>query len=40
MSEDRRLMDITLRETERLNFITDFLLFAKPARRDASIWSI
>lgn len=31
--EDKRLMEIVLRETERLNeLITDFLLFAKPAR--------
>ncbi len=31
--DDRRLMDIVLRETERLNaLITDFLLFAKPVR--------
>jgi len=30
--EDRRLMEIVLRETERLNLlITDYLLFAKPA---------
>lgn len=31
--EDRRLMEIVLRETERLNMlITDYLLFAKPAQ--------
>ncbi|MBI2412302.1 MAG: PAS domain S-box protein [Deltaproteobacteria bacterium] len=31
--EDMRLMDIVLRETERLNLlITDYLLFARPAR--------
>ncbi len=31
--DDRRLMDIVVRETERLNtLISDFLLFAKPAR--------
>jgi len=31
--DNRRLMDIILRETERLNqLITDYLLFAKPAR--------
>ena len=31
--DDRRLMDIVLRETERLNaLITDFLLFAKPVK--------
>lgn len=31
--EDTRLMEIVLRETERLNsLITDFLLFARPAR--------
>ena len=31
--DSRRLMDIILRETERLNqLITDYLLFAKPAR--------
>ncbi|HBG45577.1 MAG TPA: hypothetical protein DDW94_01145 [Deltaproteobacteria bacterium] len=31
--DDRRLMDIILRETDRLNLlITDYLLFAKPAR--------
>ncbi|HXI09343.1 MAG TPA: ATP-binding protein [Thermodesulfobacteriota bacterium] len=33
--ENRRLMDIVLRETERLNLlITDFLLFAKPAKEN------
>lgn len=31
--DDKRLMDIILRETDRLNrLITDYLLFAKPAR--------
>lgn len=33
--ENRRLMEIVLRETERLNLlITDFLLFAKPAQEN------
>ena len=33
--ENRRLMEIVLRETERLNqLITDFLLFAKPAKEN------
>jgi two-component system sensor histidine kinase PilS (NtrC family) len=32
--DDRRLMEIVVRETERLNtLITDFLLFAKPAQQ-------
>ena len=32
--DDRRLMDIVIRETERLNtLISDFLLFAKPAEK-------
>lgn len=39
--EDRRLMDIVLRETDRLNLlITDFLLFAKPARREMARFSL
>lgn len=33
--EDRSLMEIVMRETERLNsLITDFLVFAKPARQE------
>ncbi|MBI5902156.1 MAG: PAS domain S-box protein [Deltaproteobacteria bacterium] len=37
-AEDRRLIDIATRETERLNsLVTDFLLFAKPAQRNADL---
>ena len=37
----QRLMDIILRESERLNaLIRDFLLFAQPPRTNKSIWKI
>ena len=37
----QRLMDIILRESERLNaLIRDFLLFAQPPRINRSLWKI
>ncbi len=39
--ENRKLMEIVLRETERLNsLITDFLLFAKPVHRQGTSFEI
>ena len=37
----RRLMDIILRESERLNaLVTDFLLFAQPPKTSKTLWEI
>ncbi len=39
--DDRSLMDIVLREAGRLNeLITDFLLFARPARRERGLFNL
>ena len=40
-SHQERLMDIILRESERLNaLITDFLLFAQPPKTNKEVWNI
>jgi two-component system sensor histidine kinase PilS (NtrC family) len=40
-SHQERLMDIILRESERLNaLITDFLLFAQPPKTNKDVWNI
>ncbi len=40
-AHQERLMDIILRESERLNaLITDFLLFAQPPKTNKEVWNI